>query len=408
LLRGSLVAALLALLVLWTPAPAQEGGAIEGKVVNATQGGGSTVGLEVTLNILRNEGLQDILKGIADDRGTFRFAGLDTSAEYDYQVIVNYKGVEYTSDVVNFASGEKTKTVDVKVYEPTEDPGVLKIHVSQVEILLKMGTLVVVEQHLFSNPSDRTYIGARETGDGRREVLRFSLPPGARLMRLGGDLRECQYDSASTSSTECCKRLTRLGGDLRECCALVTSDGIVDTTAVKPGSRLEVFMYSLKYSSPSLALTRAIEFPTDIFALFIEDRGIQVIVEGLSKEGSVISPEGVRYLHFSGRDLKQGKTFVIRFPALPSSPPGLPSPHPDSQKIFHRLSPILLIIFIALALGYPMVRKRRQSLGEELIQELARLDDDFEAGKLDEAEYRRLRAEKKDRALSFFRGERIR
>jgi len=373
LLKLSAAIALLAVLLLSSPALAQEGGIIEGRVVNATEGGGSTAGLAVTLNILFNNSLQNTLKGVADEQGKFKFIGLDTSPGYSYQAVVSYKGVEYSSPVVSFAPGERSKAVEVKVYEPTEDPGVLKIHASQIEVRLRMGALVVVEQHLFSNPSDRTYIGSREVGEGGgREVLRFPLPSGATVMQVGGDLMEC--------------------------CALVTPGALIDTMAVQPGSRLEAFMYSLKYSSPDLTLTQTIAFPTDVFALFIEDRGVEVAVEGLSEEEPVLDREGVRYLHFSGRDLKPGDSIEVRFSRLPLS-------RTDFQRMFRRLTPVLLLLFIGLALGYPLIRKGRRPLGEELIRDLARLDDDFEAGRLDEDEYRRLRAEKKTRAVNFFRGE---
>jgi 5-hydroxyisourate hydrolase-like protein (transthyretin family) len=361
---------------------AAEEGVIQGQVVNKTPGTQNSVeGITVTLNIYSGNTRTDSRTAETDAEGRFQFAGLSTDPAYSYQLALTYQEAEYNS-TVQFGEGETSKEVEIAVYDATGDDSALTIPVAHMVIDIEQGNLTVWEMYSFYiNPEESpyTYIGSQEVSGGRKETLRFPLPQGyADLQPVSG---------------------------LMSCCVVFTAEGFSDTMAVIPGQpRNIIFSYNLKYSSSRYLLSRKMEYPVSTLNLLVQKRGVQVESDTLEFQGEMqVSPEisEVPYLRFSGTELAPG-TVEISFSGLPHSSPV------ESLKWA-----VIVLAAIALGVGlsYPLLSKKRArgkvavspsplQEREELLRQLARLDDEFEAGKIPEADYRRLREQKKARLIA--------
>jgi len=122
----------------------------------------------------------------------------------------------------------------------------------------------------------------------------------------------------------------------------------------------------------------------------------------------VSAENGTRFLQSTGKSLAAGSTLAVKFSVSDSPEPSASSPKSasrDYQSAFKWVGVALAIVGAGFCVGYPVVRRRSRRLGavpsespterRRILIEIARLDDDFEAGKLSEEEYQRLRAEKK-------------
>jgi 5-hydroxyisourate hydrolase-like protein (transthyretin family) len=370
------LAAFLCLVVLLfaSPAWAAEEGVLRGQVVNKTPGGAGVEGLTVTLNTYVNEQKQTTLEATTDEQGRFEFSGLATGSSYKYQVTLSYQEADYFSPFIQFDQGDSVRALEFPVYNATESPQAIRISLNHIIVSLSEEGLLVTDYSVFTNTGDKTYIGP-ELEAGKRETLRFSLPQGA------GE--------------------TRLDLGLMECCILPAPGGFIDTMDVKPGDKEVAFTYPVKYSSSSYALTKRVDYPTESFHFLIEERGIEVSSPQLVRE-EPLTLRGSQYLHFSAQNIGPGTTLSVTLSGLP---------HPTSLASLKWAALGLMAVALGFTLSYTRGRKGRaatqaphpSTVAERLLQEIAALDDDFEAGKIPEAEYRRTRAQKKARLIDLNR-----
>jgi hypothetical protein len=129
----------------------------------------------------------------------------------------------------------------------------------------------------------------------------------------------------------------------------------------------------------------------------------------LEFRGSVGNP-GQRFLHLSGKDLAKGSRIVLELRGLPWG------------KGFFKLAIVgLVAVIMGGGLAYPFMRKwtRKEGSGEpdnikservtrvdqkeELVREIAHLDDLLESGEIDPAEYRSKRKKMMEKATKVTR-----
>lgn len=361
----------LAVLAIFTLAPASAQtavtGTIAGTVETLTGGRAPVAGQEVKLTAYVNNAEADWKTATTDARGRFTFT-VPTTADRSYVINVKYKGGDYDSQPIAFKPGETRKQLTMRVYEPTTDAGILRVNVHHIIVDVGEGMVQVAELMVFSNPTDRTYIGAVVRPDGKRETLRFSIPSQA---------SQVQY----------------LEG-LMECCVFPTETGLIDTMDVKPGTREVAYNYLIPASRAQAVVARLLDYPTDRVEVF-GAAAARITATPLDAMPAVETEQG-SYLRFSGASLapKTGVTISLS---------GLPMPKTSTRRV----AIAAFAGIVAAALAYPLLRRRatpggtgRRSGGpaapemsrEELIAAAAALDDRYEAGKIPEAEYRQRRA----------------
>ncbi len=379
-------------LILSAPVTLAQGeGVIEAQVINGTQGGGSVDGLTVTLNAFRSMTEElDALTAVADADGRVRFEGLATSPEIIYFLSATYAQVEYSTQPLSFDEGETTQTAVLTVYETAESPDEASIRVERLHLFVDFegGIASVGEMHIFGNARDRTFVGSEEPALGQRVTLRFVLPEGAENLRfemMGGE------------------------GDRY----VTTSDGFADTTAMPPGTSQQVlFAYTLNYDdADTFDLVVPLLYPTANLNVLVPRLGLEVTSDEVDLS-QISTVEGQVYLNLSGADFFAGDEVSIRFAGLqnivrqPASA-GAAKSGLDPKWIALGLAALALVG----GLIYPSFRGSRKPTPVEpadarlshLLQAIADVDDDFEAGSIDEASYRQQRQALKSEALALMR-----
>lgn len=380
---------LLALILLGAlPATAQNGsGVLQGQVANQTPGGAGVAQLEVTLDTYLGPNQVGSSTTTTGGNGTFEFTGLMTEANYFYKLNLLYQEAEY-NQWFSFEEGETVSTATLVVYDSTSSDQAIGVDLSHMIIEAEPGSLMVTEVYRFFNSGNTTYVGSKEVSPGKKETLRFSLPPGVTVddVELGGEA---------------------LGGELMECCAVTTENGFVDTMVVMPGLKDMVFRYSLNYTSDSYSLPLTLHYPVGLFDLLVQGDNVTADSDQLIP-GEPLVMDDTQVTHLMAQELEQGSTLDIRLSGLPLESQGIP------------LWPVITPFALALSLGvsYAVWKRNRSrpsallegneqlSDEESLLQEIARLDDEYERGDISEEDYLQQRAQRKAQLKELMRSRR--
>lgn len=364
-----------------TRAPLVGNGTILGTVEMMTPGEEANFeGLEVTL--LGFRGTMDprlVLTTTVGSTNTFRFDGLSTDQDVLYLLRTTWEGAPYSTDVLVFPPGQQVITATLQVAASTEeDPG---IRADQVHWFIDFDgeSLVVGELISISNPGDRTYKGPEIPGrDGKRAVIRWSLPAGVTNLRLdGGQLGD---------------RYLLIDGDL------------IDTLPLPPGTdvRRLLFQYQLPIEHRQAVLAHPVSLPIGFLTVFIADRGETVQAPEQAVKGDSRDVSGVPFLSYTINGAQPGETLTFRLTNITASA-GQPTAATVSGSPVRTLG-IVLAALLGVALLAGMVYLGRRSAPPEqlhredilarrdaLLTEIAQLDAQYEAGQVDEASYREQR-----------------
>ncbi len=341
-------------------------GIIEGLIINMTAGGSNVADQEITLNIYLNGAEVDTVASMTDYEGQFIFEGLSTAPGYGYEIVANFQRVEYKSERLNFDDGEIAKYTEVIIYDSTTNDEAIKIAMSHMIIYVEEDILLVKEYYLLVNEADRTYIGA--SGEVDTEVLYFSLPEGATELQ------------------------PTMG--LMDCCIVMNENGFTDIMPALPGMKEVGYSYRLHPDSGTFTFSQMIHYPINRLDVLVQDGDIQVASNQLSDD-EPMHINDIHYEHLSGQDFAAGDTLVMRLSGLPRT---------ETQGIALWVLLAVLVIGISFVFIFLMKKKRLQPVSDEgslnlhkqqLLDELAELDDNFEDGNISEEAYRKLRAEKK-------------
>lgn len=346
---------------------------ISGRLVNKTPGGQSVAGVEVVHGLEEGAQGKEEHRTSTDQQGRFRFDDVLSGAGLPYRLTIRYQGAEYTASAPT-AEGAG-KDLVIPVWDGTPDAS--KIRVTRHHLIAEsVPEGVKVQEFLVvQNEGDRTFIGSKEVPGNRRATLEFTLPQGFTQVR---------YEDG-----------------LMECCIVPAEQGFVDTMDVKPGTREIMFSYQLSPNADSYRLLRRLDYATGEVDLFVAPVNLKVSSENLTY-GEKISGQDREYLRFSGRRLDRGALLAVDLAGLPRS-----------SVAWKWLVYAAVVLLIGGGFVYPLARRKKQAVGapaapasglsklelevrkEELVAALASLDERFEAGLIREADYHKLRTEKK-------------
>lgn len=340
---------------------AEDAGIIEGVVRNGTEGGSSVDGVEVVLKSYGDNQLLGSESVTVGEDGAFVFSGLSTAHQIIYQVDFEYMGVNYFSEPIIFVEGEPIDPLEMVVYDTTSDASVISVATAHTIATVDEAGLDVREVSLIVNGSDRAFVGSETEalGEGRRPTLKFSLPAGA-------------------SGLEIVSGLTGFS-------PFGTEYGFLHTMPVPPGETAIEFSYRVDGDPDGYTFTRQAFYPTSQYALMVQSETLQAEGMGLVAQDT-LDMQGTRFLYLTAQSISPGQT-VSAVLSEPSA--GL------SAVVW-----VLVGVALVAAAGGLIYSRRRaapaepeagaqvQDDTEPLLAEIARLDDEFEAGRLDEADYR--------------------
>jgi hypothetical protein len=371
---------------------AQDTGYVEGQIVNQTPGGDAPANLPVTLVTYKGMSMEGTKETTTDATGAFRFENLSPAEDNIYQVVIEYKGVNYLTDFLVFDNGQ-IPPVTIDVYETTTNVDGIHIERSHLIINVSPRRLQVGRLYVFTNPGDRTYAGSGDEAEG---VLRFSLPEGATNLQFQDGQLGSRYIS--------------------------TPEGFLDTSPVISGvgSHQVLVSYELEYDAPQFTF-----LVTDYYTV----TGMNVLVSDPEVEvsSSVLQPEGFRnmqgqdWVSMAGENLAPGEEVGITMDNLPlearAAPPPAANATTSTTPATSTNSVQLILLGLALfgigvLVGYYLPRSPRvqeptsgqgskteviadDSDEDDLIIALADLDDAFDSGEMTEEEYQQQRAQLK-------------
>ncbi|NIS78999.1 MAG: c-type cytochrome [Anaerolineales bacterium] len=357
--------------------PSQSIGTIQGHIVNATIGETVPEGLEVTLVAIDAQAVTFSTTTSVDDFGDFTFEDLELQQDRIYVAYVDFQGVRYVSEGVRLREGASVANLPLSVYESTSDTSELRVErLHLIYNLIDDGLAEITEIWLLRGPDNRTIAGA--DGSGLLEVF---LPAG--------------FDNLSFSDVTNASSRYRL-----------TEVGFLDLAPIQPGEPAElVFSFTLPFSR-QLDFAQRMNYPVDAVVILLAEGASDVKAENLQDLG-VQDMGGVRMRNYAMGALAAGDVLRLNFSS--------------SSLVFRDPSSLMNAILGASVLGVVLLGvgywwSRRGRMGREpavasdahpslrsLLQAIAALDDEFEAGSLSEAEYRPRREALKRKALAAMR-----
>jgi hypothetical protein len=342
-MRRIVILSLLALSLLPAPAAAAETGTVSGVVRNGSAGGGRVDGLTVVLRHFRGMELVQERRATVGADGRFTFADLPIAEGEAYLAVVSYQGVEYSSRMIQLTQNPEVET-EIVVYETTTDPSVIRIGSRSLVVAgaaPELETVDVMDIVIVTNQSDRTYLGGPSG-----TVLKLPLPEGALEIspQPGFDYGQPRLEPDGT---------------------------LVTTGPLPPGTHNVVLAYSVPYSGTRATLTIGTALPTETLRVLVRQGTYELSSRSLLDSGTV-EVSGISYRVFSLDRPVVGDRVTVQVSKLPRAGGGL---------LDVALGPLIaavvagLGLVVAGVLTYQIVRQRRAS-GEAPVDE-----DDAEPGK---------------------------
>jgi mono/diheme cytochrome c family protein len=346
------------------------GSVVTGTVVN---GSGTAIpeGLEVSLQGYSNfEMAVDLTAPVAAD-GRFVFEDVSIEAENVYVVVVEYLDMFYPSNFYVAEGGEEDVNFEVEIFDTTTDTSDLIVNRVHVFFEWVAAELVqVVHLVTISNLGNETVYSPGEI----EPVVNFSLPEGAANLVFETGMIGDPY--------------------------IGTEEGFGDPRPIIPGeSAYEVlFAYEMAYER-GLTWTLPIDLPTEFVAVFVEGDKVKLESDQLTQEPNQMMQDGV-YQTMVGEALSAGDKITLEISGKVSTDQA-DSAGGEDTNLFVIIAGVLglgLAAFGAWQYFHP-AQIDDELLddvdADALMDEIIALDEAFEAGEVEEAEYRAEREELK-------------
>ncbi len=361
---------------------------ISGEVVNGTSGKAGPAGLEVVLHIIEGQATVKTFTTQTDQDGHFRFAALPVGDPISYFLSVAYQEVPYGTRV---DSTQPTSHIEITVFDITSNMESLRL---ETDVLLIRGadedsnSLSILELVSLVNDGERTFVPDLTQG-GSMNFLRFSLPPDFYDLEVQASLPTGQ---------------------------LLTIDrGFAITAPVLPGSHEIAFTYHIPYSEGRLQFLRSFPLETGTFSLLLPE-GIGHVVNGDIREVEALPLPGGTYRVWEASQLAAGSRLSVSLEGLPQPPLLQRLGKTLTEGLYLKIGiPAGLGAFLALILVLSLLRRQplasvahntgslegnaKRGERQTLVEAIARLDDLFESGEIDEEDYTTRRMELKHSVL---------
>jgi mono/diheme cytochrome c family protein len=346
------------------------GSVITGMVVN---GSGTAIpgGLEVSLQGYSDfEMAVDLTAPVAAD-GSFVFEDVSIEAENVYLVVVEHMDMFYPSNFYVAQGGEEEVNFEVEIFDTTTDTSDLMVN--RVHVFFEWVTPELVQVvHLVtaSNLGNETV----SSSDELEPVVNFSIPEGAVNLVFETGMIGDPY--------------------------IGTEQGFGDPRPIIPGegSYEVLFAYEMAYER-GLTWTLPIDLPTEFVAVFIEGDKVKLESDELSQEPNQMMQDGV-YQSLVGEALSAGDEITVEISGKVSTDQA-GSTDGEESNLFVIIAGVLGLGLAAFgAWQYFRPAQVEDDFLDELdadalMDEIITLDEAFEVGELDEAEYRAEREELK-------------
>jgi len=392
------------MLALLTAAPvtgyAQETADLTGRVINGTAGGSVPTGQGVFM-LVSDESGSLVYSGQAETgpNAEFSFPGTAVVPGGRYLFNTLYSEVEYSQTLSWEQVGEG---ITLTVYETTEDISAIEI-TRQVLVIAdvdpKTRTISALEFVRISNTTDRTLNPVFPVRDAIT-FLRFSLPSETSGLDVNSDLRSGEIISIGT--------------------------GFAVTSPVPPGEHSVEYSFTFPYQGDGFSYRQNLLQGAAVYQVMTPHAFAAAVDKPLSPAAPV-DIQGAAYRVWEVSGLAPGQGFTLKVANLPQ-PSVLTrlTTTLSATSFWQSAIPVLLAAALALVLGLGVVTRPRGSSvsgtggdsgpmpnssdelakpREDLIRQLAALDQRFEVGQVPKEEYDSTRRPLIDRVLGLPGGE---
>jgi hypothetical protein len=360
-------------------------GVLTGQVMNASTGE-SVGGVEVTLRAFQGNNEIFSQTATANSEGVYTFVKLPTEHTTFYAVEGAYQDILFTSEEPGvFTPNSSETSLNLNVYNTTSNAAT--ISVSQLHYILGFvpDAIAVVQIFVLNNTGDEVYVG--QNG----QTFAFVLPANAANI----EFQESFPGSRFTS----------------------TANGYADTAPIIPNTETIIAVqYDIPVNGDTFTLDTPLPANINAVSVMVADQGAELSSEQLQFMDTR-SMQDRTYRIYGGSNLNQGDTLSLElnnlndldFSSVMDIPPGasLPAGAPvDQNMLMWSIIGLGGLAIVLAGVVYPLTRPQLaqpansayndpQTRRQKLLLTLARLDEAFAAGEIDEPVYRQARARSK-------------
>lgn len=351
---------------------------VHGQLVNGTAGGEQPAALPVLLYRLEDtpEGIRDeSFAATSDEDGTFTFADIPLDATSSYIISATYRDRLFTSEVYSASELLAADGLTLTVYEPTEDPGVIRITSITTTVDVIGDGLQVLQEFIFENSSDRVYTNSMAVGENAFASVVVGLPPGAAGLAFAGAANR-----------------------------FVTSQEqqvVVDTVPVWPGRAHTIQLsYFIPYDDGAV-IDQPVYFSVDGSArVFVWPPGIGFRSDQLTSAGQQTHLSDTYALYQGDLTLSPGDSLIYELSGSAESSVTAQTTPVSSNSTLLLVGGLLLEVLLIVGVLYWYFRRRsranaappdRSTQIDTIIRRIADLDNRHDAGGIDDADYERQR-----------------
>ncbi|MGH7886108.1 MAG: c-type cytochrome [Thermodesulfobacteriota bacterium] len=347
-----------------------EKGTIKGTILNETTGQNAS-DVEIVLRSYLGDIEQDEKFKKADENGAFNYSNLDWNRSYELTVL--YQQAQYTSNKMVFAPNQDTIDLQLPVFDSTESDKNISINNLHTIIYPSSDKRLVNVTNIyeFLNSEKKIYVGSTVQDDNSsRKTLVFTVPEGAKNVNFLSGINP--------------ENVVRSGSQY------------FDTAAVNPGSQNVVLSYDISPGSLNSSLYIEPVYKVNNLIVLVKKERVNAEVKEIGDPVDVVI-ESDTFEKYEKSDLSRDEKVLITFKRV------------FVFEDFKKYIPILLFgIFILAGIIYSRLvnignltteNKVSEYSRDELLKEIARLDDLFELSGIDEAEYKNKRENLKNKLI---------
>ncbi|NUM80562.1 hypothetical protein HUU42_07110 [bacterium] len=359
---------------------AQNTATITGNVINGTTG--KKIKADWVVLVKSGQGLTTVQQ--LDNVSEYNFAGVEPNPSAPYLVRASYQGVVYTTNVM--VTGAVTLNEDVKVYESSSKWGNISVRVPHLIVVREGNVLQIEETFEISNLGTTTF----NQKDSKVPTFRFNAPIGAQIINVSTSVNRSMPISQNYFEFE---------------------DGYGVNLPLRPGMTQIQVAYTLDYQRGSAELTHQWYYDVTECNAFLLPVDLQITADGFTKiDDKQMEDNG--FIIYAAKTIKAGTALKMQLAGG-----SVVDRHQDSkieakgnalqEAVWVILPMMLAVLLFGLYWGIskkttqPVYHEKKGSnrdlkrQKEQLIQTLARLDDDFERSGTDKKTYEKKRIELK-------------
>lgn len=307
--------------------------------IRAVQGtkGGPDIGIaDVELELFhRNQSIRHLAAKL-DERGIVIIQDVPVGISVRPLVRIKYANATYQEVGPTMDAGHPTASMEVKVYEVTDDTPAWRITQRHVLVAPLPGELDIVENVEVENPADRTWMGAAASPtdpQARRTTVAFILPQGAANVQL-----EFGFHGW--------------------CCTTLQGNVLLVQMPLMPGKSPFRYTYRVPTPTDESDVLVSAPAPCDLISFLIPDDGMPLKPTGLDAAGTQMVGQ-MRVRDFRAKSVNIGTPVGLHLAGLlkvaQTPPPAAPEPAQTSTTAAAQTKAPAGSFPIAIAIGVALL-----------------------------------------------------